>query len=514
MGPPVQTRAVHGRLRDGRRERAARSGGPVTRLDVELARLRELVDGARLVDGAGLVGVELELHLIDDDGRPSPCNDEVLARLTDRPFDLQTELARFNLEVNLPPVPLTGTPLTSIAERLEAARTAASRAVPGTSAISIGTLPTLEREDVTAAVISDRGRYHELDASIMAARGGAIALDIDARSTGGERLEISLGSITLEAAATSLQIHLDLAADAFPAAWNVAQAIAALQVAVAANSPVLLGRTLWHESRMPLFEQLIDVRTAAQRAATHGAPPPRVWFGERWISDPADLFVENLTHFRQPLVAGSGDEEALADASAAGDALAALVQHNGTVWRWNRPVYAALAGRPTLRIENRVLSAPPTAVDAAADAALFLGLVAGLRERADELTATLPFADADANFRAAAQRGLAAPLRWPGVSGTTRAGELLADRLLEVAAHGLALLGVPTEEADGALDIIAQRAGEGRNGATWQLGTLAEEELHHDRRTALQRMLLRYRDLQAEGGPVHRWPWPSTTPAR
>ena len=477
----------------------------MSRLDDELARLRELIDDAGLHDGAGLVGVELELHLIDTDGRPSACNDVVLAELAQAPFDLQSELARFNIEVNLPPVALVDAPLTAIREQLEAARLAASSVAAGTTAVSIGTLPTIEHCDVRTDAISDRGRYRELDARIVEARGGSIALAIDGRDAGGEHLAVTLDSIALEAAATSLQVHLDLPADGFPAAWNVAQAIAAVQVAIAANSPVLLGRTLWHETRVPLFEQLIDVRDDAERAC--GTPPPRVWFGERWITHPAELFAENLHHFRDPLVAATPERAPLHD----GDRLGELVLHNGTVWRWNRPVYAAHAARPTLRIENRVLSAPPTAADAAADAALFIGLVAGLREDAAALTAELTFAQADANFRSAARHGLAAPLRWPGVAGTTSAGELLADRLIEVASDGLDALGVSGEESGPALDIIAARASEGRNGATWQLATLAEEELHHDRRTALQRMLLRYRDLQAEGEPVHRWPRPPAT---
>lgn len=490
------------------------------RLHAELARLRELIDGGAIVDGADLVGVELELHLIDDHGRPSPCNDRVLERLADSPFDTQSELARFNIEVNLPPRALAAVPLSTIRDDLDAARRAASTAVPGTDAVSIGTLPTLERGDVRADAISDRGRYHELDAAITAAHGGAIVLAIDGHDAGGERLDITLGSIALEAAATSLQVHLDLPADGLPAAWNAAQAVAGVQVAVAANSPVLLGRRLWHESRVPLFEQLIDVRAASHRPhweterapRVEGEPPPRVWFGERWITHPADLFAENLEHFPEPLVAlPAGDGGA--DDDGIDEALSALVLHNGTVWRWNRPVYAlAGPGRPTLRIENRVLSAPPSAADAAADVALFAGLVAGLRDDIGALTSQLDFSHAEANFRTAARQGLAARLRWPGIAGTVTAGELLVDHLIEVAADGLDALGVPATESGPALDIIAARASEGRNGATWQLATLAEEELHHDRRTALQRMLLRYRDLQAEGDPVHRWPWPTTTP--
>jgi gamma-glutamyl:cysteine ligase YbdK (ATP-grasp superfamily) len=486
------------------------------RLHAELTRLRELVDHGAIADGGNLVGVELELHIVDEYGRPSPCNDRVLDRLADSPHDVQSELARFNIEVNLPPRALDAMPLSSIRDDLDAARRAASAVVPGTSAVSIGTLPTLERGDVRPDAISGRGRYRELDAAITGAHGGAIVLAIDGHDAGGERLGITLGSITLEAAATSLQVHLDLPADGLPAAWNAAQAVAGVQVAVAANSPVLLGRTLWHETRVPLFEQLIDVRAASRRPhwkteraqRIEGEPPSRVWFGERWIDHPVDLFAENLEYFPELLVSLPTDDDA---EEGDADALAALVLHNGTVWRWNRPVYASAGpGRHTLRIENRVLSAPPSAADAAADVALFVGLVAGLRDDIEALTSQLDFPQADANFRAAARQGLAAPLRWPGVAGTITAGELLVDLLIEVAADGLDALGVPTTESGPALDIIAARASEGRNGAAWQLATLAEEEIHHDRRTALQRMLLRYRDLQAEGEPVHRWPWPTT----
>jgi len=488
----------------------------MARLDIELDQLRDLVDAGRLVDGRDLVGVEVEFHLIDADGRPSPCNTEVLRAVADGPHDVQTELARFNVELNLPPTSLHDVPLTVIASAVDAARTALCAAVPGTAAVTIGILPTITHDDISSSVISDRGRYHELDASIMRARGGTIDVDIDGlgAGTGDERLRVATDTVLLEAAATSLQVHLDLPADGFVDAWNAAQAIAALQVAVAANAPTLLGRRLWHETRIPLFEQLIDVRTPAERAGIDGPPvPPRVWFGARWIEHPVDLFVENLTHFRRPLVGRDQPEERAGDGGAGdggGPDLDALVLHNSTVWRWNRPVYAVHGGRPSLRMENRVLSAPPTSADGCADIALFLGLVAGLRVHAAALTSELAFADAAANFRRAARDGLGAELRWPGHSGPVDTTALLRGGLLDVAAEGLDILGVPSSESGPALDVIAERVGSGRNGAAWQLATLAEEEERNDRATALRRMLLRYRDLQQEGTPVHRWPSPSS----
>jgi hypothetical protein len=475
----------------------------MSRLDHELARLRSLVDAGGLADGAGLLGIELELHLIDEQGRPAPRNDVILAALADGPHDVQAELARFNLEVNLPPVPLDEAPLTALRVQMDAARRAIARADPPTTALSIGTLPTLALDDVRASAISGKDRYHELDASIMTARGDAIELAIDGTGAGGEQLATTLRSITVEAAATSLQVHLDLPADGFVAAWNTAQLVAAVQIAVGANAPLLLGRALWHESRIPLFEQVIDARSRARRDTTEGpCDPPRVWFGHRWIDHPLDLFSENVTHFPRLLddpEPVEGDDDVT---------FSALRRHNGTVWRWNRPVYSAIGARPTLRVENRVLSAPPSSVDGCADVALFLGLVAGLRDDADALTAALPFATAERNFRDAARLGLGAELHWPGERSPMTAGRLLTSRLLDVAAAGLDRLGVPTAESGPALDVIAGRAASGHNGAAWQLAALAVADRAHARPEALRRVVRRYRDLQDEGEPVHRWPWP------
>ncbi len=486
----------------------------------ELARLRALVDAGALVDGAGLLGVEMELHLVDPDGMPAARNAEVLAGLAggDVGADVQRELARFNVEANLPPVALDAAPLSGVRRMLDEVRAAVAAADPPTTAVAVGILPTLGVEHLTRANISEKPRYHALDARIIGLRGGAIRVDIDGTDAGGDRLDVTLDTILLEAAATSLQIHLDLPADGYAASWNTAQAVAGLQVALAANSPLVLGRRLWHESRIPVFERIIDLRSDADRAA---GVPPRVWFGADWIAHPADPFAENLERF--PPLLDDADADPDAD-DARPDALTALRLHNGTVWRWNRPVYALLPAGPTLRIENRVLSAPPTAADAAADVALFLGLVAGLRDRADELTARLPFAAAEAGFRAAARHGLGATLPWPvglgvdpGAAGAApdadgvaphAPADLLRGGLLDVAAAGLASLGVADAEAGPALDTIAARAAAGRNGATWQLDALAAEERTHTRPEALRRLVRRYRELQDAGEPVHAWPVP------
>jgi hypothetical protein len=492
--------AVHG---EGRGHLGAVEECPTDpRLAAELARLRWLVDDGGLHDGTGLVGAEVEFQLVDERGLPAPRNAEILAALTGTAHDLQPELARFNLELNLPPVALTDHPLRAIRDGITSIQALVAATDPGTTALTIGTLPTLTSAHLGPTSISASDRYRALDARVTAARSGGIPVMIDASASGGERLEVTIDSIVLEAAGTSLQVHLDLPADGFPAAWNTAQAVAALQLGAGANAPLLLGRTLWHESRIPLFEQVIDLRGTLD--AARGAPP-RVGFGQRWIDHPVDLFAENVAHFPILLELDDGEDRGAFDA---------LVLHNGTVWRWNRPVLAGPAGHETLRLENRVLPAPPTASDGAADVALFLGLVAGLRDDVDGLTARLPFAVAADNLQQAAEHGIGAELRWPddttGALRTIPVTALLAGGLLETAADGLARLGVPGSEAATALDIIAARVASGRTGATWQLATLRAENSRHDRTTALARTVQRYRELQLEGEPVHRWPLPTT----
>src|SRR6202007_1095462 len=97
---------------------------------------------------------------------------------------------------------------------------------------------------------------------------------------------------------------------------------------------------------------------------------PRVWFGERWITSVFDLFEENLRYF--PALLPLRDDEDPVAALDCGQApeLAEMTLHNGTVYRWNRPVYAVEDGRPHLRVENRGLPAGATGAVVLAHAAV------------------------------------------------------------------------------------------------------------------------------------------------
>src|SRR6185312_17557432 len=257
---------------------------------------------------------------------------------------------------------------------------------------------------------------------IFAARGEDLPLAVD----GPERLRTTADSIAPEAACTSVQCHLQVGPEHFPAYWNAAQAVAGAQLAVGANSPFLFGKQLWRETRIALFEQATDTRSDELKEQ---GVRPRVWFGEQWITSIFDLFEENVRYF--PALLPILDDEDPVAVLDAGDtpALAELRLHNGTIYRWNRPVYDVVDGLPHLRVENRVLSAGPTVADTMANAAFFFGLVRTLASSERPLWSQMSFSAAEDNFHVASQMGIEAQVYWPGV-GQVPAAELVLRRLL------------------------------------------------------------------------------------
>jgi len=319
------------------------------------------------------VGLEVELNLVDAHAAPAPRNAEVLRLLSDPAW--ATELARFNVEVNIPPRPLGGHALAGLEDEVRDVLTRADKAcrMAGCRMAMVGILPTLGELDVTSGSMSAVPRYRLLNEQIFAARGEEIRIVID----GTERLDTVLGTIMGESACTSLQLHLQVSPEEFGTYWNAAQSIAGVQVALAANSPFLFGRQLWHETRITLFEQATDTRP--EELKRQGVRP-RVWFGERWITSVFDLFEENIEFFPALLpICEEEDPLAVLDSGACPQ-LGEMSLHNGTVYRWNRPVYAVVDGRPHLRVENRVLPAGPSVVDVAANAAFYYGLARSLAE--------------------------------------------------------------------------------------------------------------------------------------
>ncbi len=470
-----------------------------------LAGLERLLEEERFDRPRNLMGMEIELNLAGPDGLPRMLNAQVLERIASR--DFQTELGMFNLEVNIAPHRLGGRVLDRLAEEVRTGLNYAHRKANelGAGIVMIGILPTVNRADMVSANLSDVDRYALLNEQIVAARGESFALDIE----GVERLTCTSASIAPEAACTSVQLHLQVTPGRFADVWNAAQAIAAAQVAVGANAPFLFGRELWRESRPPLFLQSTDTRPPELQAQ---GVRPRTWFGERWINGPLELFEENLRYF-PALLPLMDVEDPLGVLDAGGvPQLGELVLHNGTVYRWNRPVYGIADGVPHLRVENRVLPAGPTVTDVIANVAFYYGLVRALAEEARPVWTRLPFEAAARNFDVACRHGIDARLRWPRrgrLGGTVEvpAVDLVRDELLPLAAAGLDAWGVEPADRDLYLGVIEERCRRRVNGASWQAATYHRAlEGGLTREAALAETTRRYCRLMHEGEPVHTWP--------
>ncbi len=447
-----------------------------------------------------LTGLEIELNLVDGTYDPAMRNAEVLDVIANP--DFVTELGQFTVEINVPPRPLSGTGADDYEDQVRSSLNAAAAAAEGigTHIVMVGILPTLREGHVTAESLSANPRYSLINEQIVAARGEAVRLQI----TGRDRLSTQSDSIAPEAACTSAQLHLQVSPEQFPAYWNAAQCIAGVQLALGANSPFLFGKELWAETRIALFEQATDTRPDELKAQ---GVRPRVWFGERWITSIFDLFEENVRYF--PALLPIVDEEDPVEVLERGDVprLPELKLHNGTVYRWNRPVYDVVRGKPHVRVENRVLPAGPTVVDVLANAAFYYGVTRMLVDADRPLWTQMSFSAAEDNFHAAARTGVDARLYWPG-AGEVPATELVLRRLLPLAHEGLQRWGVDTAVRERLLGIVEGRCLTHTNGASWQ-----QRALHHieattdlDRPDAMRELLRRYVRGMHSNEPVHTWP--------
>jgi hypothetical protein len=490
VGDEVAAKVFTGEDRKRYREKVKRC------LDVFARMLAE----ARFDADRRSIGLEIELNITEETGDPAMANQHVLELIADP--DWQTELAQFNIEINIPPRTLADGVLSELETAVRSSLNHAEEGARKAHArlLMVGILPTLTEDLLNGSVLSANPRYALLNEQIFAARGEDLHLAID----GVERLSVYADTIAPEAACTSVQLHQLVDPTAFARHWNAAQCIAGIQLAIGANSPFFFGRELWRETRIALFEQATDTRSEELKAQ---GVRPRVWFGERWITSIFDLFEENVRYF--PALLPLCDDEDPVEVLERGDTptLAELKLHNGTVYRWNRPVYEVVRGRPHVRVENRVLPAGPTVVDILANAAFYYGLVRALVESERPIWSQMSFSAAEDNLHAGAQEGIEARVYWPGI-GDVPVTELVLRRLLPLAHEGLERYGVDPHARDRLLGIIERRCVEEANGATWQSGTFRRlyEALGLVREEALRRMTVSYRELLHANEPVHTWP--------
>ncbi len=477
----------------------------VSNLLQDMQALEYMLHNSIFEKGVTRIGAEQEMCIIQKKSfKAAPIALEIIDLLKDMPW-LDTELAKFNLEINLDPRIFTGSALKDMEAETKDKLDIIKRALsPFQSDILLtGILPTLHKNDLESHNLTPRERYKLLVESLSAQLLGQA---FELRIQGIDELLLRSHTPLLEAANTSFQVHLQVDPENFVPFYNIAQALTAPVLGISANSPIVFGRRLWHESRIALFQQALDVRTTNEHMRERS---PRVNFGSDWVHNSIlDIYREDIARFRSLIYPVTYENSMEAVLEGKIPKLSALQIHNSTVYRWNRPCYGISdTGKPHLRIENRVLPAGPTVVDEIANAALWLGAVVGCAKEWGDIRKKMSWEDVRDNFEKAARFGIDSKFTWFKDKKIT-VTDLVNEELIPLAKEGLAAQGINAGDIDFYMDIISQRAKLNLNGARWQLRAFTKLKKETSMDEAVTVMTSAIYENQNLGKPVHTWELP------
>lgn len=465
----------------------------------DLQALEQMLKSGMFEENVRRIGAEQEMFLVDSAYRPAPLALDVIGKAKDG--RLTTEIGLFNLEANLTPLEFSGNCFRAMEDELNEVLGLVRKAAAGFGGgvVLAGILPTIQKSDLTSANLTPHPRYYEIDRIVTELHGENRVIHIK----GLDELQLTLQDTFIEFCNTSFQVHLQVGAKDFVRYYNWAQAIAGPVLASAVNSPILLGHRLWHETRLAVFRQSTDTRSLTHKQRNQ---KPRVNFGDRWVEDSIiEVLHEDAIRFRI-LLTQAIEENSLKVLAAGGiPKLAAWRLHNGTIWRWNRPCYGVVNGKPGLRIEARFLPAGPTIADEMANAAFFLGLMTELPEEFGDIRDHMTFDDARTNFYNAARYGLKGQIR--GLDGQSRrVSRIILEELLPRARNGLVRAGVDVADSERLLDIIQERVSQEKSGAQWMLDSYCEMDKRAKPNVRLRSLTAAMKAHQ-EGSddPMHTW---------
>ena len=446
------------------------------------------------------IGAEQEICIVDKRWEPSNKALEVLAAINEA--YVTTELALYNLEINLDPLELTGDCFSKMHLQLNGLLSKARKAAAkfDLKIVLTGILPTIDARHLNPSYMTPMKRYKVLDQTIRELRGNRLELHIK----GVDEINLYHDSILFEGCNTSFQSHLQLDPDDFARSYNWAQAIAGPVLSICANSPLLMGRELWQETRIALFTQSVDTRASTFYLNEREA---RVGFGSDWVSGSVvDYFKDNLIRFRSLLTA-EFETNSLEDLkNNKVPKLRALALHNGTVYKWNRVCYGITEGKPHIRIENRYMPSGPTTADEMANMMFWVGLMRGRTKGFDDIHKKMDFKDVKSNFYNAARYGTAAQFYWNGELLPCK--QLLLDHLLPMAYRGLYSMNVSPKDVERYLGIIENRVN-GRNGAQWMVQSFRQLKKQHKTPEALRILNAAMYKREQKGYNVDAWELPS-----
>ncbi len=464
----------------------------------DLRALQKMLDEEWFETGITRIGAEQELCLIDQNAKPMTKAMEVMEALGDGNYT--TELALFNLEINLEPLEFTGNCLSVMEQNLqnEVEYVREKVAELGGDILLTGIIPTVRKSDVEIENLTPIPRYKALCDAIDNLRGKEYELRIQ----GMDELLMKFDTPLLEGCNTGYQVHLQVTPDEFVSKYNVAQAISAPVLASAVNSPFLFGKRLWAETRIALFHQSVDTRSVGDHLRDSS---PRVTFGNGWLKNSIlDIYKEDISRYRVLLSSDVVEDVEEMMKSGKAPSLNALQIHNGTVYRWNRPCYGVGGGKPHLRIENRVFPSGPTVVDEMANTAFWLGLMNGFEDTYPDITKELDFDEAKMNFFAASKLGMDTKFVWTN-DRKTSAKNLILEELLPIARAGLGKADINTSDIDTYLSVIEERVQKAQTGSYWAVksyGTLIKDSNREQTLSAITKSMIKN---QKKGEPVHRW---------
>ena len=463
------------------------------RLFTQLDKLETMMSQPYFGDEPLMLGAELEMYLINQHGDASLSNRQLLDSLQDEQF--QHELNQYNLELNLSPVAQSGSPFSTLLAEMNRKLQKLDSVAKAhhCSALPIGILPSLKHEQLTSACMTGITRYACLADNIYQQRGE----DFQVHISGDEELKVDFSDICAEGANTSFQVHLMAPPEKLTQLFNAAQLTLPLVTAIGANSPIFLGKNLWHETRIALFKQSIDMRLKEQY---QWQQPTRVNFGHGWLRHSIwELFAESVALY-PPLIPYLKPENSTSD-------FHELSFHMGTIWPWHRPVLSS-KGNGHIRLEFRAIPAGPTPIDMLANAAFAIGLATGVSDQIDKLITVIPFRFAEYNFYRAAQYGLDAKILWP-IDNHYQPQEVdikkVIEKLLPVAHQGLISLGISSAETNYYLSIIEQRLSEQMTGAIWQKQMFSKLSNTMPTSQACQTLVKRYQANYQSALPVACW---------
>jgi CBS domain-containing protein len=464
----------------------------------DIKALELMIENNQIEDDIIRIGSEQEFCLVTDHWRPSKASQDILKTIDDPHFT--TELARYNLEINLDPVELNGQCFSKVKNQLtsllEKAKHAA--AIHNNKIILTGILPTIGKNELGLDYMTPSSRYQNMNTISKELRGGDFELSL----SGVDELSITHDSVLFEACNTSFQMHLQIPSTDFIASYNWAQAISGPVLSVCTNSPLLLGRELWSETRIALFKQSIDTRVSSRALKDRQA---RVTIGNQWSKGTAaDIFKNNVAIYNVMLTKKIKKDAMQELATGNIPKLEALCLHNSTIYRWNRACYGVGNNKPHLRIENRYIPAGPTVMDQMANFAFWVGLMKGRPAEFDNISNHMDFRDAKANFIRAARTGKDTSLHWDGQQ--IPVPQLVTKELLPMAYKGLEKVGMAASDIEQLLGIIEQRTN-GQTGTKWivkNYRTLSKSLKQNDALITITKGI--YDNQQKKDWPVHKWP--------